>query len=152
MILLALRDFFNSAEIRRNCKYSFYIVVEGFHHRHSLIHAALIGMAVCFVGKGWIGVAQDVRKSGDVGIFLHPVSGECMSQGMNAASREADFVQDSAKRAVEVVPIRGISDSVGKNVGAGLAGVIGGPCAASFEAFPQMDTALFFQQGAGLLC
>ena len=97
-------------------------------------------------------MAQDAGKRGDVRIFLHPVGGECMPQGMNAAPREADLVQDSAKRAVKVVPIRRISDPVGKNVGAGLAGVISGPCAASFEAFPQMDVALFFQQGAGLLC
>ena len=40
-------------------------------------------MAVCLVGKGWIGVAQDMRESGDVGIFLHPVGGECMPQGMH---------------------------------------------------------------------
>lgn len=74
-----------------------------------------------------------------------------MPQGMNSAPGEADFLQDPAKRAVEVVPIRGIPDPVSKNVGAGLAGVIGGPCAASFEAFPQIDAALFFQQGTGLL-
>lgn len=96
-------------------------MIEGFHHRHALVHAALIRMAVCLVGKCGVGVPQYAGQGDDIRVILHPVGGEGMVQGMDAARRKASFIQYPAKCTVEVMPIRWIPDSVCKDVGAASA-------------------------------
>ncbi len=78
LILLASGHFFNSRKNNGNCKYSSDAVIEGSHHRHALVHAALIRMAVCLVGKCGVGVTQNAGQGDNIRAFLYPVGGEGM--------------------------------------------------------------------------
>ena len=60
---------------------------------------------------------QNSRQGHDVRAGLHPVGGEGMPQGMHASARKLYLVQQAMKYTVQVVPVGGIAQAVGENVG-----------------------------------
>ena len=51
----------------------FGLLYEPGHLLHALVHAVRVCVAVCFVGKGRVSMAQDVRQGRNIRVILHPI-------------------------------------------------------------------------------
>lgn len=58
----------------------FHVSKECFHHRHALVDASLVCVAIGSVCERWIRMPQDAGKRYDIRALLYPVGCECVTQ------------------------------------------------------------------------
>ena len=83
----------------------FHVSKECFHHRHALVDASLVCVAIGSVCERWIRMPQDAGKRYNIRALLYPVGGECVTQCMHTARGQADLLQNSTVYTVQVVPV-----------------------------------------------